>query len=529
MSGAVIFDNDYLKIFIDSRDIYIETYKTGFPMEKLNAVFSEHPEIGITSYNTLRSSLKMAPSPAKKFAELKSKLQIDITNDELKATLVLNLPKAELELRNRERLIRDVADALKKAGVTYGIKREVLLGELQSGKQYVVAEGVPPVDGRDSVITMYELKENKPEVRENGRVDFYELSLINRVVVGAWLGERIEATQGVPGISVKGTPIRAANGKNFPLSYDRNTVQELSESDKTLLYSRTNGAVNYNNGKISVSNHLEIDGDVGVGTGNLKFDGYVTIKGTVADGYSVEATKDIEINAAMGVGNVRRITSTAGSIFIKGGVSSKGRTEIKAAKNLFTKFLDNVFVRSGGATHIGYYCINSEIYTKEMVLDSANGQIIGGCIKAEIRVSSPIIGSEIEKKTQIEVTGFSRSAMVEHFDGLIKLLGELKGEQQQLKLRLAELEKGRQLNQYQKKQHTDLLERLLEVRDSIKNLEEERKSVTGYLRARGDGEITVTKKIFPNCTLIIKRNIIEISQLTPATIYYVQDSEIKQV
>jgi len=79
------------------------------------------------------------------------------------------------------------------------------------------------------------------------------------------------------------------------------------QNKKVVLYSKIDGAVHYDGNKISVSNHLEIDGDVDFKTGNIIFDGYVTIKGTVTDGFYVEATKDIEINSPLGLGNVKGI------------------------------------------------------------------------------------------------------------------------------------------------------------------------------------------------------------------------------
>lgn len=53
--------------------------------------------------------------------------------------------------------------------------------------------------------------------------------------------------------------------------------------------------VTYKDGKIAVGNHLIIDGDVGIETGNIEFDGSFTVQGIVQSGFSVKATKDISI------------------------------------------------------------------------------------------------------------------------------------------------------------------------------------------------------------------------------------------
>ncbi|MDP4095025.1 MAG: FapA family protein, partial [Bacillota bacterium] len=380
-----------------------------------------------------------------------------------------------------------------------------------------------------SIVQTYEMHEIKPEVDQDASVDFYDLRLINSVKAGEWLGERMDATDGTPGKTVKGGSVTPVKGKNYPILYDKSNIAEVYENKKTTLYSKINGAVSYVDGKISVSNHLEINGDVNFSTGNINFDGYVTIKGTVSDGFSVVATKDIEINSDLGLGNVKEIVSTKGSVYIRGGIASKKQTIIKAAKSVYTKFVDNTVITAGDSVHIGFYCINSFIEAKELVMDSMKGQIIGGNIRTEIRVSAPIIGSEMERKTIIEVTGFDKEAIKNELEKTFQKIVELKKEQQQLKLALTHLDGKGELNPFQRKEYNDQTERLYSIKDEIKELEEKRKNDSYYLKTHGNGEICIGKKIYPNCTLIIQKNFIEITSPVSSTTYYVQDNQIKQV
>jgi len=48
-------------------------------------------------------------------------------------------------------------------------------------------------------------------------------------------------------------------------------------------------------------------------TGNINFDGFVTIKGTVADGFSVVAVKDVEILGTIGIGSVKKWSAKRGA------------------------------------------------------------------------------------------------------------------------------------------------------------------------------------------------------------------------
>lgn len=528
MGDGILFQNDYLKIVSFPDGVYIETFRKGFSSDQLNNIFHSHPEIDVTNFITLKTSLASAPRPLEKIGLLKERIVIDSYDNDLEATIVFNISSEELNAQ-RENVLIEALSKLNDKGIVFGIKKEVFEGELFTGKHYVIAQGIRPVNGTDSIITMYQLQDSKPDVNQDGTVDFYDLKLINRVKSGEWLGERIEATDGISGQSVKGLILKPLKGKNSTLNYDKNTVQEVFDGTKTTLFSRVNGAVSYQNGKITVSNHLEIAGDVDFKTGNVKFDGYVTIKETVGDGFSVEATKDIEINGELGLGNIKGLTSTHGSIFIKGGIASKGKVEIRAAKNVFTKFVDNSVIICGGSAHIGFYCINSTVRAKEIIFDSSNAQIIGGNIVAEVRVSIPIIGSEMEKRTVVEVIGFNKPDFVHELEGIANKINEIKAKQQKLKQNISHLENLGQLNPFQRKNYNDSIERTFELKDELKGLEEKKKSISGYLKTHGDGEIAVSKRIYPNSLIMIKKNSMEIAALTSSITYYVQDDLLKQV
>jgi len=524
-----IYSDEFFKLFIQQDGVYLETYVRGFPLEKLTSILSSHPELDITNFMAIKSALNNAPKPAEKVGNIKERISFDILDGDLKALMKYNISAEELDLKNRENLIKETVAILNEKGIVFGIKKEIFKENLISGKSYVIAEGLPPVNGIDCIIKMYELQESKPEIDEDGNVDFYDLKLINRVNKGDWLGERIEATDGVAGKSIRGANINPVKGKSFPLNFDKNTVQESVESNKTVLYARAAGAVSYLDGRIIVSNHLEIQGDVDFRTGNIKFDGFVTIRGTIADGFQVDATGDVEVNGSLGLGHIKGINSTHGSIFIKGGIASKGSSIIKAAKHVFTKFVDNTNIVCGGTAHIGYYCINSDITAADVIIDSANGQIIGGNITADIKVLSPIIGSEFEKKTTVIIKGFSREKCKEDLDHAFHNISELKNEQQKVKQLISSLEGQGQMNPFQRKEYNECFDRIIAIKQKIKDLEEKRKDILGYLKAKGDGEICVTKKLYPNCVLIIKKNRIETTSITLAASFYEQDGVLKQV
>ncbi|NLD50075.1 MAG: DUF342 domain-containing protein, partial [Clostridiaceae bacterium] len=440
----------------------------------------------------------------------------------------LNVDSSEINSEDKINLLKEIVQSLKESGVTYGIKYETLLNSLSNNKLILAAEGVPPEDGRDAVVKMYKLKEAKPEIREDGKVNHYELNLINMVSKGDWLGERIDATLGIPGKSVKGAILRATPGKSYPLQYEKSSVREEYENGVTTLYALRNGAVNYEGEKISVLDHLEIAGDVDFKTGNINFDGYVTIKGSVEDNFSIEASKDIEILGDYGVGSIREIISKEGNIFIKGGIAGKNKAVIKSKKDLYTKFVSDATIVCDGSVHIGFYCINSVITAREVILDSSKGQIIGGCINAEIKVVSSILGSPGEKRTIISVAGFDRNCLKENLEKVICEIERLKNEMIRVKLELSTYTEFSKLDNELKSEYLNNKDRFLKISSDIKDCENERKMIVNALRTKGEGEITILKRAYPGVTLEIKKITKDINSHILGTSFFFQDGDIVQ-
>jgi uncharacterized protein (DUF342 family) len=524
-----IFKSEYFRITQKEDGFYIETFQKGVSLESFNKVIMSHPEIEITSIIAVRNALVNAPMPPVKFAQAKQKVEVEISEDELRAYITLNASEEELSGDKRADLFKEIVQKLKDENVTFGIKNKVLLSKMRNGEKILVAEGIPPVRGKAAVITMYNLKEARPSAKEDGNVNHYELNLINRVVAGDWLGEKIHPTSGTPGKSVKGRPLQPVPGQDLPLMYDRKTVKEVDDGQMTVLYAAIDGAVHYTADRISVSNHLEVDGDIDYKTGNIDFDGYLTVKGTIEDGFSIKARKDIEILGDYGVGGVKEIVSEEGSIYIKGGVAGKNKAIIRSKGNIYTKFASDVTIECGGTLHIGFYCLNSTIKAKEVILDSLKGQIIGGAVNADVRVVSALIGSAAEMRTIVSVSGFNRNALQSSLMKVTDQIEKLKDELKYLKYEALVYSNVSGLTKEQKKGYEKINDKLFKVQDKIKELEFERKALSGYLKARGEGEISVLKRVYPNTQLIIKQFTKEITSPVLSTSYFVQDGELKEI
>jgi uncharacterized protein (DUF342 family) len=525
MGDIIIYSSPFIQITKCSDGFYLQSFKKGLNVDEFNKIIGAHPEIQITNFAVIKEALILAPQEPRRFASVKEKIRVEISGDELKAYVYLNIDKKELEGPD---LIKEIVLKLNQAGVVYGIKKEALLN-LQANTPVLIAEGLLPEPGSDSVNKLYQLKEVKPEIKEDGNVDHYELNLINTVRKGDWLGEKISATEGKEGRTVKGAPLKPMHGKDYPLLYDKKTVSEVVEGNRTTLYALQSGAVFFKGDSIGISNHLEIEENVGVKTGNVDFDGYLTVKGTIEDNFSVASTKDIEILSEYGVGSVKEILSYEGSIYIKGGIVGKGKTVIKCKKNLYIKYVADADIICDASVHLGFYSLNSNITAKEVILDSMKGQIMGGTINAEFRVIAAIFGTASEKKTIINVKGFERNFYKGLLDELTNKINLLKSEVNQYKQKIAIFSNSLNMGKDKKDEYANLNDEYNKLRTDLQDSEETKKNVVSYLKTKGEGEITVLKKAYPNTMLEIRKNQIDIQKPVLRVSYYYSEGTIKEI
>jgi len=526
---TLLYKNDYIAILREESKFYISSLSKGYSMEMFNEVLKSFPMIKVTSFMTIRNVIHNAPRGPEPFGEERERISLKVSDDKLKAYMTLYVYDEELKAENRLELVKEILSALTKEGIVYGINTKLLAGPLKSGVEYVIAEGIPPVNGTDAEIKMYELAELKPQVVDENNVNHYELNLINHVMAGDWLGERKDPTPGTPGKSVTGKVIPAIPGRNIPLLYDRKSVKEIYENGVTTLISRKNGAVYYKGDSIGVYDYLEIKGDIDFSTGNINFDGYMSVKGTVEDNFSVVASNDIEILGEYGVGAADKISSREGNIYIKGGIAGKNKAVVRCKKNLYVKFLSDITVECEGNVYVGFYCMNSNVRAKQLIVESPRGRIIGGKIDVDVKVSAAEIGNRSESRTYIRVRGFDRNELKMELDRTMQELEENKKEIIRIRQHLLVYSNVgvSNLSKEQMDSYEELRNSYAERKEMIKELEFKCKSINEYLRTPGEGAVIAETRIYPKVRIEIKNLCEEVSQPASMVTYYYKDREIK--
>ncbi|HNT02885.1 MAG TPA: FapA family protein [Bacillota bacterium] len=513
-----IFHNEYFSLFSVNGELYICVYHTGYEIREFNSLLMDMPFLQLNSFTTLKNALDEASRLRICIGKIKPRVEVEISDDEMEASIMLNISAKEFA-ENKVPISSEIIEALNNAGVVFG-HDNIFKKPITVQKKIKAAKGTKPEDGKDTVIKYYEIPDKKPIVKEDGTVNHYELNLIDNVKKGDWLGEKIPATEGKPGITVTGKVLPARKGIDLTLKYDKKTVEEHEEGGKIVLRAKTDGAVKFENDKIKVDNHLIITKDVDYETGNISFEGYVTVKGIVKDGFSVTAKNDISIQGNMGLGVINKIISKEGSIYIKGGIFGKNISEIQAKKSVFIKYCNECKIVAGEDINIGFYSLDSHLEAKKVILDPMHGKIIGGSVNAEIQVVTGIIGNRSEKKTYISVSGFNREAIRKEIEQLSQKYSVTLNEAAKAKKQIESFEINIPGAEYvNSREYHQCIRKYENILDEIKLLDEYRKKLERILETKGEGEIDVSKAAYPETYIQIKNMQKKIDSIVKGSFY----------
>ena len=291
-------------------------------------------------------------------------------------------------------------------GIVYGLDEEavsqVVAGTFSAPIRF--AKGLPPTPGKDAQLRFSwgQVDGNRAgKVREDGSIDFREHSNVVNVHQGELLIEKVPATKGTPGMTIRGDKIGAVDGKDEPLSAGENVRMEQDESGVIRLYSEIDGRAVFAAGNLSVLSSFEVAEDVDYSTGNVKFAGDVTIKGSVLSGFAVEATGNVVVR-----GDIENAESVkaGGDITAKGII---GTNVVEAGGTITAEFAENSHIEARGDVVVRNVLINTSVICGGVVQClgkggiTQSGVIVGGTIFATHGIEARTIGSNTNMNTRL--------------------------------------------------------------------------------------------------------------------------------
>ncbi len=419
--------------------------------------------------------------------------------------------------------------ALANLGVVQGIDQDKVQRAVDLGNQseeVLVAVGTPVEPGRNA-----ELKYNfdtggikiQPKELADGRVDFYNLNLIQNVVTGQVLVTKIPLFNGKDGLTVTGKVIPSKPGKDVMIKAGKNT--ELIDNNTTLIAS-DNGHVVFTGGKISILPVYEVQGDVNFSTGNIDFVGNVVVKGNVTEGFVVKSQGDVEIRGSVAGGSV----FAAGHLQVKNGIQGIGKGTVQCGGNIFTKFIENAKVKADGDIIVGEAIMHSYVFAKGSIqVGGRKGVIVGGVTGAGNEITAKIVGSNFSTSTELEAG--VNPELREKYNEAVKNLEEAKKNQDKTQkafnlLKTMERDLG-ELPTDKKAMLVKISRAQFQLMALVQSLSEQVKTLEEELEVNSRGKISISGLAHPGVKITIGQAVYFVGDPLQFTSFVREHGEIK--
>jgi uncharacterized protein (DUF342 family) len=262
----------------------------------------------------------------------------------------------------------------------------------------VVAAVVPPINGCDGRLEWAEgyepLERCQPALRGDGRVDHYECLLYLPVRSGTRVARVHPPQPGRDGHDVKGRRIKASSGRACPMRFDAGfTVGE----DGSIVAQRS-GLLEVDKNLVKLTPVFDVAGSIDFATGNVDFDGSVTVREGICDRFVVKASGNV-----VAQGLVQGATIECGGNFVCAmGMAARGRGRVNVAGTLEAGYLDGVSGRIGGDLVARRELIGCHLVVGGLLRAESAG-MIGGEIGVSGAASLAKLGSRSGKLTTIMV------------------------------------------------------------------------------------------------------------------------------
>lgn len=346
-------------------------------------------ELAATKDNTV--TLSMYPSaPVSEMSELK------VDQDKMRAYVRLYAPS----LGGTKLEIADIRNDLDARGINSGIKEDVLeeiIDHPRFCEDILVAEGEYPGDSQDGYIEyLFNTDRNaKPTQNEDGSVDFFHLNILQSCGAGQVVAKLHPAVKGQDGYALDGSIVKARTPKEAKFRYGNN----LKVSDDGLsLIATVDGSVVLVGDQVFVNDAMNFE-EIGPATGNIEFDGTVSVTGNIDTNFEVRAKGDVIVNGVIEGAYVE----AGGNIIVAKGVNGMGKAVLKAGGNIIAKYLENVEASAGGYIRSEAIMHSNVTAGNDIIVDGRKGMLSGGRATSGGVIEVKNLGSDMANDTIVEV------------------------------------------------------------------------------------------------------------------------------
>ncbi|NDY43256.1 DUF342 domain-containing protein [Dissulfurirhabdus thermomarina] len=284
-----------------------------------------------------------------------------------------------------------------------GLDAELFSTPRRRGDGWILAEGVPPLDGADGRLEILAEDPAPPGTAANGpaeRTDWREPSdLIRNVLQDQPVAVLRKPSPGYAGKNVFGEPIPARAGRPAKVRLGDGVAAEEDEEGVRVRAAR-DGHLAWNGSVLSVADVFTVPGDVDYATGNLMFVGRrLEIGGDVLPGFRVQCRGDVHVKGLVNDGTVEAV----GDVHVDGGVIGE-KAEVRAGGDIRVGFAENARLDAGQDLYVRDHLLQVDCFCRgRLVVVEGKGAIVGGSSLALRGVEAQVIGSAAAVPTLVHV------------------------------------------------------------------------------------------------------------------------------
>ena len=426
-------------------------------------------------------------------------VNVELSDDFLSASLHIMAPeggrlpitKELVEALNNKEISLNLVDKNKIAGL---MKKALIIDPGESIDDVIVT-GRAPKHGKDTQFKclVEDVTDRRPNERDDGSVDYYDLGEIPSVEVGCELMALLEPVPGVDGLSVTGHELKARVAKK--LKFRKCKGAETSPTDPELLISNKKGQSVINNRGVAIEN---------VHTGHIEYDGTLVVKGDVTSGMKINVTGDVQVfglvnDACIEAGG--NIDLKLGAIGNAGGLGEK--IHINCKGNLYAGQLESVSVKVNGDVFIKSRISNCHVNAGHQVIVGNRFQdksgIVGGHITAGSVIRTETLGSAVGALTAVNIA--CGDEVLERLDLITQEITYF----EEILVKLVKLAVGlaKKQTEEEKKLLAKVKSDIKEIKAKVNSFISEKYEIEAAIERTSNGKIIVQKETYPGVTVKI--------------------------
>ncbi len=417
--------------------------------------------------------------------------------------------------------VEDIWKELKKINIISFINEKKILekiAEAESSHETVslkIAEGIPPAHGKDAYIE-YKIKlatGKQFKKKEYDRIDYKEKDSFTPVKKDQLIAVLHKYTRSEKdGQTVTGKVIEAQTGSELIVETGKNVAAKEYE-DKIEFYSEIDGHFKKDVMGLHVLPVFNVDEDVDLSVGNIKFSGDVIVQGSVQDEFSINATGDIVVFGSVGSAFIQ----SEGNITIKNGFFGKNKGKLICKGDISVKFIENGIIECEQNIIVDREIVNSSIKSNDtIIVTGTKGYIMGGEIYGGRKIVANVIGSKSGVKTTLFL-GFNfrikeRIRQIKqkkiqsgfHLNKVETVIGKLLKQEKDIT----------KFNDEMKQIYIGSLQKKIILTNQLKRLRNEEKSINEDEMIINDApELMVNETLYPDVTIYYLNKAIVISEI----------------